>query len=118
MRFIRCVGLALFMLSKTMAGQVYTELPDNIDRNAKYVFYSHGFIVEGDDPKPIETRSGWRVYDFPAIKQALADDRYHLIAHHRAKNTDPFEYAYTLNSQVRRLVKKGVNPKNITIMGF
>ncbi|WP_139158543.1 MULTISPECIES: alpha/beta hydrolase [Pseudoalteromonas] len=57
-------------------------------------------------------------YDFPAIKQALADKSYTLIAHHRAKNTDPFAYAYELNQQVRTLVEKGVSARNITLVGF
>ncbi|MBQ4845159.1 alpha/beta hydrolase [Pseudoalteromonas sp. MMG013] len=100
------------------ARQIYADLPDSIDKHAKYVFYSHGYIVEGTNPKPVDTRFGWGVYDFPAIKDALSDPSYHLIAHHRSKNTDPFEYAYTLNGQVRTLVEQGVKPSNITIMGF
>jgi hypothetical protein len=38
---------------------------------ASYVIYSHGLIVEGDDPKPISPKYGQ--YDFPAIKQAICD---------------------------------------------
>ncbi|RJE73380.1 hypothetical protein BGP78_03730 [Pseudoalteromonas sp. MSK9-3] len=117
-RLITSAVLALFISGHSIAGQVYADLPTNIDRNAKYVFYSHGYIVEGDNPKPVDTRFGWGMYDFPAIKQALADSHYHLIAQHRAKDTDPFEYAYTLNTQVRTLVEQGVKPTNITIMGF
>lgn len=100
------------------AGQVYGELPENIDPKGKYVFYSHGYIVEGTNPKPVDQRFGWGLYDFPKIKQALSDDTYTLIATHRPKDTDPFEYATKLNQQVRTLVDKGVDPKNVTIIGF
>lgn len=104
--------------TSSIAGSVYEKFPDEINPKDKYVFYSHGYIVEGDDPKPVDTRFGWGLYDFPAIKKSLSDDSYNLIAFHRPKNTDPFEYANELNIQVRELVTKGVAPKNITIMGF
>lgn len=104
--------------SPIFAGNIYETFPENINASEKYVFYSHGYIVEGTNPKPINTKFGWGVYDFPAIKQALLDDNYHLIAAHRPKNTDPFKYAQKLSVQVRELVKQGVAAENITIMGF
>lgn len=97
---------------------MYEKFPDEINPKENYVFYSHGYIVEGDNPKPVEQKFGWGLYDFPAIKKSLSDDSYNLIAYHRPKNTDPFEYANELTRQVRYLVEKGVSPKNITIMGF
>ena len=102
----------------TMAATILDSLPANVSANDKFVFYSHGYIVEGKDPKPVDTKNGWGEYDFPAVKQALADDNYTLIAHHRAKNTDPFEYAYELNKQVRKLVAQGVKPQHIALVGF
>lgn len=109
---------ALLLSSSAFAGKIYDSFPDTINANENYVFYSHGFIVEGDNPKPVDKRNGWGLYDFPAIKQALADDSYNLIAFHRPKDTDPYKYAYELNKQIRSLVDAGVSPKNITIMGF
>ncbi|NOU51448.1 alpha/beta hydrolase [Pseudoalteromonas sp. JBTF-M23] len=100
------------------ADSVFDSILLQVSPEDKFVFYSHGYIVEGDNPKPVETKNGWGEYDFPAIKKALADDSYTLVAHHRAKNTDPFEYAYELNKQVRTLVKKGVKPEYITLVGF
>ncbi|MBD1581117.1 alpha/beta hydrolase [Pseudoalteromonas sp. S16_S37] len=102
----------------TSAATILDAIPESVAANDKFVFYSHGYIVEGDNPKPVETKNGWGEYDFPAVKQALADDSYTLIAHHRAKNTDPFDYAYELNRQVRTLVAKGVKPEHITLVGF
>ena len=80
------------------------------------MFYSHGFIVEGTNPRPENER--WGVYDFPAIKQSLADSEYNLIAYHRPKETDPFEHAESLAKDVQELLKNGVDAKHITIMGF
>ena len=100
------------------SGEILNTPPENPNPEGKYVFYSHGYIVEGDDPKPVDKRFGWGLYDFPAIKEALSDDSYTLIATHRAKNTDPYKYAYELNKQVRELVSAGVKPEHITLIGF
>lgn len=82
------------------------------------MFYSHGFIVEGTNPKPVDKRNGWGEYDFPAVKQALSDPNHELIAYHRPSGTDPYEFSYKLAGDVRKLVKAGVEPENITLIGF
>ena len=112
--------LFLFTLSfaslASIAGTVYTEFPDKIDSEKRYVFYSHGFIVEGDDPTPIHNKHG--MYYFPEIKQALSDDSYDLIAYHRAKDTKPREFAKKLARDIKKLVSHGVEYSNIYLIGF
>jgi len=117
-KILSCLALASGINFPLLAGQVYSDLPSQINPDDSYVFYSHGYIVEGTNPKPIDTRFGWGLYDFPAIKQALQDDSYHLIAYRRPKNTDAFTYAEKLAGQVKQLIKQGVDPENISIMGF
>ncbi|GIU51238.1 hypothetical protein TUM4438_40170 [Shewanella sairae] len=102
--------------SLSFAGDIYDKFPEQIKANEKYVFYSHGFIVEGTNPTPKNER--WGVYEFPAIKKSLADSQYNLIAYHRPKGTDPFVHAKSLANDVRKLLKKGVEANHITIMGF
>ncbi len=102
--------------SFSFAGEVYDKFPEQIEANEKYVFYSHGFIVEGTNPTPKNER--WGVYEFPAIKESLADSQYNLIAYHRPKGTDPFVHAKSLANDVRKLLKKGVAANHITIIGF
>jgi dienelactone hydrolase len=109
---------SLLLTNTSMANQVLNNIPDSYNKASKFVFYSHGFIVEGDNPMPIETKHGWGVYDFPGIKQALSDERYTLIATHRKKNTDPFNYAKQLSEDIRSLVNNGVKPTHITLVGF
>lgn len=114
---MRILILLGFLFSATcQGGEVFTKFPENIDPAGKYVFYSHGFIVEGSNPKPVNPR--WGVYDFPQVKRALSDDGYHLIAYHRPSNTDPSRYAEKLASNVLELIKNGVEPKNISLVGF
>lgn len=96
--------------------KIFSELPEQINPADKFVFYSHGLIVEGNNPKP--EHPNWGVYDFPAVVKALSDPKYNLIAYHRPKNTDPREYAKKLNEQVTYLIEKGVPARNISLVGF
>jgi hypothetical protein len=110
--------LALSVLLPISSGavEIYDRFPDSIHASERYVIYSHGLIVEGDDPKPISPKYGQ--YDFPAIKQALFDGGgFNLIAYQRPKSLDD-SYADTLKSWVRRLRDAGVEPSRITLVGF
>ena len=109
--------ILLVLLSTTAsAGVVFDEFPLNVEANEKYVFYSHGKIVEGSNSRPVNPN--WGIYEFPKIKQALSDQEYNLIAYHRPKDTNPKEFAKKLASDVRLLIQKGVSEKHITLVGF
>ena len=111
-------SLALLALAPIGSGavEIYAKFPDALHAGERYVIYSHGMIVEGDDPKPISPLYGQ--YDFPAIKQALFKaGGFNLIAYQRPKSSDD-SYADTLKSWVRRLLDAGVKPSRITLVGF
>jgi hypothetical protein len=110
------LALSVLVSIGAKAVEVYDRMPDSIHASERYVIYSHGLIVEGDDPKPISPKYGQ--YDFPAIKQALFDGgSFNLIAYQRPKSTDD-SYADTLQSWVRRLLDAGVHRSRITLVGF
>jgi hypothetical protein len=99
------------------AVEIYTDIPTTIHPDERYVFYSHGLIVEGDDEKPVSPRYG--LYDFPAIKQALFEGGgFNLIAYHRPRDADIGAHATMLEWWVRKLVQAGVPPSHITLIGF
>lgn len=106
----------LFLSTGISAEAIHSSFPAQIDTNKRYVFYSHGFIVEGDNPKPVHPR--WGVYDFPAVKQALKGKDYELIAYHREKASDPFKHVQMLANHARELLKKGVQASDIYFVGF
>ncbi|ATC95353.1 alpha/beta hydrolase [Pseudoalteromonas tunicata] len=106
----------LLFSSFSYGGEIFDSFPDKINSSDKYVFYSHGLIVEGTDPTPVHER--WGQFNFPAIKEELADSSYHLIATHRPAKTHPFKYAEQLAKQVTKLLKKGVPASNISLVGF
>jgi hypothetical protein len=98
------------------AVELYDRFPDSIHATERYVIYSHGLIVEGNDQKPVSPKYGQ--YDFPAIRQALFNQGgFNLIAYQRPKSADD-SYADTLKSWVHRLIDAGVAPSRITLVGF
>src|SRR5580698_9094257 len=110
------VTLMLIPLS-AHAVELYSDFPSAIHADERYVIYSHGLIVEGDNPRPISPKYGQ--YDFPAIKQALFDGGgFNLIAYQRPKNADFDASAKQLESWVQRLRAAGVKPGRITLVGF
>ncbi|QCU74341.1 alpha/beta hydrolase [Pseudoalteromonas distincta] len=108
--------LLLFSPVFVNAGEIYEQFPDNVDPNGKYVFYSHGKIVEGENTNPVSPR--WGEYDFPEVKDAISSNNYNLIAYHRIQNTNPKTFALKLTNDVKKLITLGVKPQNITLLGF
>ena len=111
-----CFLAGLLMTSNCFAGAFYTRFPEKIYAEEKYVFYSHGLIVEGENLMPVDNR--WGVYDFIAVRKALSDPHYNLISYHRPDKTVADEFAEKLAADVRKLIKAGVKPENITLLGF
>lgn len=116
MRII-CLLFALAVSATTYGEVLYEFFPAEIHPAEKYVFYSHGFIVEGSNETPVHPEYGR--YEFPAIKQKLFDlGGFNLIAHHRPEGTDVQQYVARLESWVKRLLDAGVDEMNITLIGF
>lgn len=109
-------AIAICLSFSCKADKIYQQFPSDIQSGDTYVIYSHGYIVEGDNPTPEHPR--WGIYDFPAVKKALASKGDHLIAEHRPANTNPNVYADYLATQVRKLVAKGVSPHQVVLVGF
>lgn len=115
---LRIAAAALALVSlEGRAVEIYDDFPSEVHAQERYVIYSHGLLVEGDDPRPVHPVRG--VYDFPAIKLALfSNGNFNLVAHQRPKNTEIPSYLAMLELWVRRLVDAGVKPSRITLVGF
>ena len=108
--------LSLLLAGLCLAATIHSDFPASIDPDGIYVFYSHGAIVEGGDPKPKHPK--WGIYDFPAIKRDLADSGFEVIASHRPQKTDPVQHANALVEQVSKLLDAGIEPNRISLLGF
>jgi hypothetical protein len=109
-------GVALIPIN-ARAVELYDHFPEKVHANERYVLYSHGLIAEGTDPRPVSPQYGQ--YDFPAIKQAIfAGGNFNLVAPQRPKDPDYNNYVSSVESWVHRLIKAGVKPSRITLVGF
>jgi hypothetical protein len=116
-RILQCLAVLALVPIAGRAAQIYDNFPDAIHPGERYVIYSHGLIVEGDNPRPISPKFGQ--YEFPAIKEALfAGGGFNLIAYQRPKNIEFATHVDTLKSWVRRLLQAGVKPSRISLVGF
>jgi len=113
---VSIIATVFSFTTPSLANTIYSHFPTTVNPDEKYVFYSHGLIVEGDNLMPKDER--WGVYDFIAVRKALSDPNYNLIAYHRPEKTDADQFAQKLALDVKKLISAGVKPENITLLGF
>lgn len=103
-------GLAVLALSTSaLAGTVEREVPDAIDRNARYLFYMHGFAIEQGGARA-------RDYDYFGILKELAKRGFVVIGEERSRVRNS-EYAGKVAGQVRTLLAAGVPAGSLTVAG-
>lgn len=99
----------------TAEGVVLNDVPEKIDAKARYLFYLHGYIVESGNRRPVSPKFG--VYEYEEILESLRRGGFIVISEARKKDPEIEPYASKVAGQVRRLLKAGVPPKNITVVG-
>lgn len=92
----------LFIISETTFAQ-------------KYVFYLHGKIVEDQGANASNTAFG--KYEYDNILAKFKEEHFIVISEVRKQNTDVKEYAHKVVLQIDSLLRSGVQPGNITIVG-
>jgi pimeloyl-ACP methyl ester carboxylesterase len=95
-------------------GAIFDAPPKQLDTSARYLFYLHGRIVE-DARRPISPQYG--PYEYDEILNVLKSRGFVVISEQRPKGTDVKQYAAKVADQVRQLLKAGVPPRNITVVG-
>lgn len=82
---------------------------------AKYLFYLHGKIVEDQGVKAVSEKYG--AYQYEKIVEGFRAEGFNVISEARPVNTDVENYAKKIADQIRQLLKDGVSPENITVVG-
>jgi hypothetical protein len=107
--------LAFFSIAKGNAQGIFPDVPDKIDRKARYMFYLHGRIIEMKGIRPTSEKYG--VYEYEKILETLKDKGFIVISEARKPGTIASQYARKVVSQVNRLLQAGVPPSHITVIG-
>jgi pimeloyl-ACP methyl ester carboxylesterase len=102
------------LLTLLLGSQILSEPPQKVDTSAHYLFYLHGRIVE-DGRRPVSPQYG--AYEYDEILNTFKSKGFVVISEQRRKGTVVEEYAAKVAGQVRQLLKAGVPPGNITVVG-
>jgi hypothetical protein len=97
------------------AGLIMKDIPEKINRKGKFLFYLHGLIIENEGIRPTSPKFG--VYEYEEILETFKNRGFIVVSEARPKGTDPEQYAAKVVEQVKELLKAGVAPQNITIVG-
>ena len=81
----------------------------------RYVFYLHGKIVE--DQGPNARNDAFGSYEYENILAAFRNEHFIVISECRKPNTDVKDYAHKVAGQMDSLLKLGVKPGDITVIG-
>jgi hypothetical protein len=91
------------------------EFPASIDSASRYMFYLHGKIIEDQGLPAVSPDFG--EYEYAAILKRLEDHGFVVISELRPRDTDVDAYARRVVGQIDTLLKAGVPPENITVVG-
>jgi hypothetical protein len=82
----------------------------------RYVIYLHGRIVEEAGRHP--THSAFGTYEYDAILDSLRRAGFVVLSDQRPPRTDSDSFAIHVSEQVDSLLRLGVSPRAITVIGF
>lgn len=111
----RGIIVAAFFATDLCGQNITPRLPQNIDRNHKYLFYLHGGIVQEQGEDAVSKTFG--KYEYRKILQTLHAKGFHVISEVRAKGTSELEYAAKVSLQIDTLEAAGVPLSSIVVVG-
>jgi hypothetical protein len=102
-------------LSSDSQGKLLKDVPEKIETGARYLFYLHGRIIENEGVRPVHPQHG--VYEYQQILETFSGKGFTVVSEARPRGTDVQQYAAKVTGQIRALIKAGVPPQHITVVG-
>lgn len=108
-KLIKAFTLSLTILSSILSfSQAKNE-------NQRYVFFFHNKFVEENALDVAHPEYGKAEYN--EILASFRKDNFIVFSEIRKKNTNAADYAEKIVKQIKKLIKKGVSPNKITVIG-
>ncbi len=101
--------------ANAMAQTISPSIPAEIDSSKKYLFYLHGGIIQSRGIDAVSPH--WGRYEYTSILDTLKSYGFNVISEARPGDTDLLEYAGQVAQQINTLLKSGVAPEHITVVG-
>lgn len=106
--------LFTFFLTVCHFSMVFSqEKTPNTDQ--RYIFFFHNKFIEENDLNTPHPEYGKAEYN--EILASFRKDNFIVFSEKRKKNTNAVDYAEKIVKQINKLIKKGVNPNHITVIG-
>jgi len=84
-------------------------------KDQRYIFFFHNKFVEENYLNVAHPEYGKAEYN--EILESYRKDNFIVFSEKRKKNTNAIDYAEKITKQVKALIKKGVPPNHITVIG-
>ena len=98
----------------TLLAPLIFMIANNPAVSEKYLFYLHGAVVEGQGD---QAKNSFGTYRYNDIVSAFEKENFVVMSEVRKSGTDVKQYAGKIKDQIDSLLKKGVRPENITVVG-
>lgn len=85
------------------------------NKDQRYIFFLHNKFVEENDLNTPHLEYGKAEYN--EILASYRKDNFIVLSEKRSKNTNAAEYAKKIVKQINKLIKKGISPNKITVIG-
>ena len=92
-----------------------TDVPPQIDKNLRYLFYLPGYIVHSQNARPVSPEYG--AYEYDQILITFQDNDFVVISEARKQSREIEPYAQKVADQITKLLQAGVPAKHITVVG-
>jgi pimeloyl-ACP methyl ester carboxylesterase len=115
---LACVGPGSTLSSPQTVrkqGIIINSVPREIDTSARYLFYVSGYIVAAGNTRPTSPQFG--VYEYEKILESFKEQGFVVVSEARQQSREIEPYARKVAAQVKQLLKAGVSPKNVTVVG-
>lgn len=111
--------ITILLVSSTAIGQtISTNLPKNINKGEKYLFYLHGGVVTVLGNNAInQSVPEWGPYEYLNILDSLRKRGFNVISENRKEGVDDTIYTGKIAKQIHSLLKAGVRQENILLVG-
>ena len=96
-------------------GVILRDVPPQVDKNPRYLFYLPGYIVHSQNARPVSPEYG--AYEYDQILITFQDNDFVVISEARKQSREIEPYAQKVADQITKLLKAGVPAKHITVVG-
>lgn len=85
------------------------------NKDQRYIFFLHNKFIEENDLNTAHPEYGKAEYN--EILASFRKDNFIVFSEKRKKNTNVADYAEKIVKQIKSLLKKGISPSKITVIG-